>query len=215
MKAVERLHEYLRKNNIPPTRFEKEIGLSNGYLGVQLKRGSDLGETILNKIIDNCLEINPEWLLTGRGNMLRSDEKPEAIVAGENKGIPYYAVDFLAGFDSVYNDQTVAPNAMISFPNIKGAECWVDVSGKSMEPLISPGDVIAIREVKEWRKNILYGEVYAIVTEEYRTIKRIRRAPSKDYITLVPENPDYDSQDILAEDVRAVYQVLGCAKKIF
>jgi SMC interacting uncharacterized protein involved in chromosome segregation len=42
-------------------------------LGKQLKRNADLGESILNKIIENCPEINPEWLLTGKGEMLKKD----------------------------------------------------------------------------------------------------------------------------------------------
>ncbi|WP_418450160.1 hypothetical protein [Alistipes sp.] len=75
MKAIQRLQEYLNVKHIKPTRFEKEIGLSNGYIGTQLKRNADLGEGVLIKIIDYCLDVNPEWLLTGRGSMLR-DERP-------------------------------------------------------------------------------------------------------------------------------------------
>ena len=55
------------------TRFEKEVGISNSYFGKQLKRKSDLGEGILNKIVENCLEINPIWLLMVR--YLYSKEK--------------------------------------------------------------------------------------------------------------------------------------------
>ncbi len=76
MKAIHRLFEYIKTKDIKPTRLEKEIGLSNGYLGTQLKREADLGEGVLNKIIDYCLDISPEWLLTGRGQMLRSDGSP-------------------------------------------------------------------------------------------------------------------------------------------
>lgn len=194
-------------------RFEEDCGLSRGNLSNMNDNGS-IGSDKLSLIFDTHPDINPDWLITGKGEMLR-DKATTVAVSGQGEGTPYYAVDFLAGFDPVFNDQTVHPDAMISFPNIKGAECWVDVSGRSMEPLISPGDVIAIKKINDWRSFILYGEVYAIVTPEYRTIKRIRKATIKDYITLVPENPDYDSQDILADSIQAVYQVLGCAKKIF
>ena len=77
MKAIERFYQYLDTKNIKPTRFEKEIGLSNGYLGTQLKRNADLGEGVMIKIIDNCLELNPEWLLTGKGEMLKNDKIEE------------------------------------------------------------------------------------------------------------------------------------------
>lgn len=69
-KAINRVFNFLQSKNIKHTRFEKEIGLSNGYLNTQLKRSANLGEEVLNKIINNCLDLNPTWLLTGKGNML-------------------------------------------------------------------------------------------------------------------------------------------------
>ena len=44
MKAIQRLFIYLNHKEIPHTRFEKDAGLSNGYLKQQLKREADLGE---------------------------------------------------------------------------------------------------------------------------------------------------------------------------
>lgn len=208
-----RVIEYIERQCIKKEEFYIKTGITSSNFKGSGKL-SEIGGDKIAKILSKYCDLNPEWLLTGKGEMLR-DKATTVAVSGQGEGTPYYAVDFLAGFDPVFNDQTVHPDAMISFPNIKGAECWVDVSGRSMEPLISPGDVIAIKKINDWRSFILYGEVYAIVTPEYRTIKRIRKATIKDYITLVPENPDYDSQDILADSIRAVYQVLGCAKKIF
>ncbi len=66
---------YLKEKGVPHTRFEKEIGLSNGYLKTQEKRNSDLGEGIITKIIDNCLDMNIEWLITGRGLMFKSQKE--------------------------------------------------------------------------------------------------------------------------------------------
>ena len=84
-----------------------------------------------------------------------------------------------------------------------------------MSPLIDPGDVIALKKIEDWQVNILYGEVYALVTEQYRTVKRIRKSEIDGCIRLVPENPDYDPQDIPVTSVIAIFQVLGCAKKLF
>ena len=146
--------------------------------------------------------------------MLKSDQST-VKESSTGAGIPYYSVDFLAGFDLVLNDQTSRPDGYISFPHIRGAQYWVDISGKSMSPLIDPGDVIALKKVEDWTVNILYGEVYALVTDQYRTVKRIRKSDQEGWIRLVPENPAYDPQDIPASSVIAVFQVLGCAKKIF
>lgn len=149
--------------------------------------------------------------------MFRKDNATEGPkpVEYQAKGAPYYAVDFIGGFDLVMNDQTAVPAAFVSFPVFRDAECWVDISGKSMEPLISSGDIIALKHVEDWPTNILYGEVYALVTRQYRTVKRVRKSAQEGYLRLVPENPDYDQQDIPMSAVIAVYQVLGAAKKIF
>jgi len=73
MKIIDRLYQYFDFKGIKPTAFEKKIGLSNGYLGLQRKRNADIGESILIKIIDYCLDINPIWLITGNGEMLKQD----------------------------------------------------------------------------------------------------------------------------------------------
>ena len=79
MKAIERLYEYIDSKGYRPTNFEKEIGLSSGYLSIQKKRNADIGETVVNKINDYCQDINIEWLLTGQGSMLRETKRTEKI----------------------------------------------------------------------------------------------------------------------------------------
>lgn len=83
MKIIERLHLYFEYRGIKPTAFEKAIGLSNGYLGTQLRRNADMGETVLLKIIDNCLDLSRIWLIFGEGDMIISDQKQERPVNDE------------------------------------------------------------------------------------------------------------------------------------
>ncbi|NDV65374.1 hypothetical protein [Bacteroides sp. 224] len=78
MKAIERLYLYLDQKKLKPSSIEKDMGLSNGYLSIQKKRGADMGEGVINKIIDYCRDINPEWLITGNGSMLRLEQPIEA-----------------------------------------------------------------------------------------------------------------------------------------
>ena len=207
----ERLIRYLEEQHISKAEFGRSIGVSSAYV-TSIRKSIDKDK--LKSIALNYPNLNIDWLLFGEGEMLKSSQTAIKDYSN-NGGVPYFAADFLAGFDLVMNDQTAKPDGYISFPNIRGAQAWVDISGKSMSPLIDPGDVIAIKLVEDWQTNILYGEVYALVTEQYRTVKRIRRSERDGWIRLVPENPDYDPQDIPASSIIALYQVLGCAKKIF
>lgn len=129
-------------------------------------------------------------------------------------GKPYYDVDFTLGLELVENDQTVNPAYYINFAKYKNADFWINATGDSMSPLINHGDTVALRRIENWRDNILFGEVYAVVTNEFRTIKKIRRSARGDnYYRFVPENTEeFDEQDVLADSICFVYKVLGCAK---
>jgi hypothetical protein len=80
MKAIERFFEYLDYKGLAPTRLEKEIGLSNGYLSQQLKRKADIGEGMLKKILFYCSDLSMEWLIWGRGSMIIDNSLPIDVV---------------------------------------------------------------------------------------------------------------------------------------
>lgn len=157
--------------------------------------------------------INIDYIITGNGEILRS-EKP--IVNYNHVGVKYYDVDFVAGFDLIFNDQTINPTYYIDFKPYNHADFWVNVTGRSMEPMLSPGDMIAIKEIESWRDFLLSGEVYAIVAKEMRTIKIITEGPTKDSLLLIPVNqaPEYCKQIIQKNMILRVFSVLGCMKKI-
>lgn len=134
----------------------------------------------------------------------------------ERKGVPYYDVDFIGGFDLVLNDQTVNPEYYVNFKQYNGADYWVNVNGHSMEPEVAHGDIIAIKELNNWPIHILYGEMYAIVTTQNRTVKYVRKSTKgEDWLRLVPVNvSEYDEQDIPKSVIMKVFKVLGCTKRI-
>jgi hypothetical protein len=84
MKSIQRLMQYVDYKELSKRAFEVNNGLSNGYLGKQLIRNADLGEGVLMKIVENCPDLSPEWLLTGKGEMIVSsleieNKKPSQI----------------------------------------------------------------------------------------------------------------------------------------
>ena len=166
----------------------------------------------INKSFDDI--FSSSWIETGTGSMLNSESEP--IINHEQRGVPYYDVDFIGGFDNVENSQLSEPTYFIDFKEYNNADYWVNVTGQSMHPLISHGDIISIRELKDWNTYILLGEIYAIVTDEYRTVKKVRKSErGDDFYKLVPINAEFDEQDIPKSIVRKVFQVQGTAKKIF
>lgn len=173
------------------------------------------GYEVIRKIVDNpSLNINPDWLITGKGDMLKSTIS--LAVNYECKGSPYYDVDFIGGFDMVLNNQTITPEYYIDFdPYNKPGVMWCNITGHSMEPAINHGDIIAIKEVQDWQSYISFGEIYAIVTtNQMRTVKKIRKGNTTERYRLVPINTkDYDEQEIEKTKISKVFEVLGCMKR--
>ena len=72
MKAIERIFQYIDYRGLNKQELERISGISNGYLAKQLSRKADIGESILKKVLENCPDISPIWLLMGEGSMLKS-----------------------------------------------------------------------------------------------------------------------------------------------
>jgi hypothetical protein len=204
------LLHYLNKKNISKSEFYQKTGIANGFLD---KKDSVTSSNIA-RILNAFEDLSSEWLLMGDGKMIRNTDNPYSINE-HGIGVPYYDVDFINGFDLVDNEQQLQPAYYIHFQQYEKAEMWANATGQSMKPLINHGDKIAIRKLENWNIYLLYGEVYGIITDEYRTIKYVRKSKKgDDYLLLVPANEEFDEQDIPKSIIHSVYQILGCAKII-
>lgn len=179
---------------------------------------SEVGGDVLAKISSIYLDINIDWLITGEGSMLKEIGNTLPLINKDSKGVPYYDVDFIGGFDLVIGDNTMNPSFYIDFKPFNSADYWVNITGKSMSPFISHGDIVALQEFSSWKNGfILNGEIYAIVTEDFRTIKIMRQSENKDCYTLIPYNKsdEFKAQDIPKEMITAMFKVKGSIKKFF
>ena len=196
-----------------PTRFAKYIGVAPSTISTWLARDSFDYDLLFAK----CETISPEWLLTGKGNMLKEEETEDVsapIVSYDPKvGQPYYNVDFLGGFSEVYNSQVSVPDRNIIVPGFDRAKLWCNVTGHSMEPKINHGDIIALRPCT--LDDIQYGEIYAVVLDTIRTIKILRKGSSKDSLRYVPINPNFDEQEFAVKRIINIFEVIGSISKFF
>lgn len=205
--------EFFHSQGLSNRKIEEKIGLSNGTIG-NISKGKSLGSDKVGLIFNTFPELNSRWLFSGVGNMLC--ENTPCIIQEQNLGVPYYDVDFTGSFIDLFNEQTLSPIHNIVFEPFKDADLWCNVTGNSMADKINHGDIIAIRKVNNWQEDILYGEIYAIVTEAYRTIKVIRKSEDKERYRLVPLNKaEHDDNEIKKDSIIKVFEVLGAIKKFF
>lgn len=169
----------------------------------------------IDAVYTNCVGMDFNWLLAGEEKNV-NEAKPTANL--DYQGAPYYNVDFIGGFDIVPNDQTRNPDFYINYPpyNQEGV-VWCNLTGHSMEPELSNGDIIALKEMKTPIQYLPQGEIYGIVTDEYRTVKRVRKGEQIGYIKLIPSNKskEFCEQEIPVEMVVKVFAVLGSMRKFF
>jgi transcriptional regulator with XRE-family HTH domain len=71
--TLKRIKQYLDLKGIKISVFEREIGMSNGSFASQLRNNKTIGVDKLEKILRTYTGVNIEWLLTGKGNMLKVD----------------------------------------------------------------------------------------------------------------------------------------------
>lgn len=208
MGLKERLLQFIDNKGLTVQEFELRTGLSNGAVS---KMGDNTRMATLDKISIIFPDLDIDWLRTGK----REDVIKTSI--SYTKGRPYYNVDFIGGFDLVANDQTITPEYYIDFPPYnKDGIIWCNITGRSMEPQIGHGDIIALKEVIGWQSYLSYGEVYAIVTHnDLRTVKIVRKGSDENHLRLIPINTEeFDEQEIEKSMIMRVYSVVGCIKKM-
>jgi len=71
---LKRIKAYIDFKGIKISVFEKSVGLSNGSFGGQLKKNKTIGVDKLENILKKYPDLNANWVLTGKGNMLQEDE---------------------------------------------------------------------------------------------------------------------------------------------
>ena len=175
--------------------------------------------------ISNKFEINTDWLITGRGSMLKSEgrsprgEQEEVLPAKKNL-IPFYDdVSTIGGLnDRVANTDPNSPSEWIDagdwFPEATAA---IRHYGDSMVEY-SSGSILALRRVNDQRL-IMNGRNYVIETSEYRVTKQLQ--DDGDHFMAYSTNRETypDGRQIHApfsipkDAIRYIYLVLGCVTK--
>jgi hypothetical protein len=68
---VKRLREFINKQGISVRSFEQKISASDGMIRRAITNNTDIQCKWIVNIADNYPQLNLEWLLTGKGQMLK------------------------------------------------------------------------------------------------------------------------------------------------
>ena len=226
---LNRIKELTRRESITITELERIIGASKGVLSRALSKGTDIQSKWLIKIVENFQQYNPEWLLTGKGSMLRNTmEKSETggelvklakekvpAPSPELQEIPVYDIRASAGLGMLFSDQSrQIPIEYLRIPYLPKADGALFVTGDSMYPLLKAGDIVIFRRVNNIPDGFIWGEIYLLDInlngDEFVSIKYVQKSEKGDeYIKLVSHNEHHHSKDIPVSSVRTAAHVLA------
>lgn len=227
MTVKDRLKLFCKESGMPISVFEKSINVSNGYIN-SISKG--LGIDILNTIIEKYSNLNIEWVLSGKGNMLKTSHedsklsslevvkshKPKYIEKKEDvQDIPLFNFKASAGIKEILGPSS--NNFLIDtirIPDMPKCDGAIKIMGDSMMPKLKPGDIIMYKEMPLNIQDLFYGEMYLISYEidgdYYVVVKYIRKSEKGEpFITLASENPEHASKDIEFGRINALALIKG------
>lgn len=132
----------------------------------------------------------------------------------ETACIPFYDIDVMAHIAESLDLKEETPAGVLSIPGFKDCIACFPVYGSSMEPKISNGDVIAVSQAVTCDQ-ILWGEIYLVITDAWRVVKTVHPGKTEEYIILRSINPAYAGDtNLKKKDLRALYLVRGVVSRL-
>lgn len=198
----------------------KELGIRPQYLSdLRSGKSKNPNSDFVLKLIE-AFNLNSNWLLTGEGEMFITDvaeASPLQIIPAECEEtacIPFYDIDVMAHIAESLDLKEETPAGVLSIPGFKDCIACFPVYGSSMEPKISNGDVIAVSQAVTCDQ-ILWGEIYLVITNAWRVVKTVHPGKTEEYIILRSINPAYAGDtNVKKEDLRALYLVRGVVSRL-
>ena len=217
MTVKDRIKAFCKAEKIAISAFEKNIGVSNGYVNAISR---SIGIDNLNTIIEKYSTLNIEWLLTGSGPMLKTTPtKPispiHPIPHQEGNGatpIPLVSPTVAAGFG---NENFAIAEADVkdyyTIPRFRHThiDFMIEVTGDSMTPHLNSGDIIACAIVRD-SQFIQWNKCHVIATvEQGLLVKRLMPGTDSDHLRAVSDNTRYPPFDIPKSEITGLALVIG------
>lgn len=214
----DRISKVLEYSGLSIPKFAARINANTPQSIRELLKGNtkSLSYEMKGKILSAYTEINEHWLLTGEGEMLKSqscggvnEEQGESEVSVEHvRLLPLYAQggslnDFTVSVKDSDCEKVLSP--------VKGADFAIQVHGDSMSPEYPSGSLILIKKINE-AAFIEWGKSYVLDTVNGSVVKMVVPSDKEGCIRCVSINPDprYAPFDVPLSSVFGIYRVLMC-----
>lgn len=208
----DRLIEFLKYEGLNKSEFGRRIGVSSAFITSMRKSIQPDKIRAIKKQFPN---LNTNWLLTGEGEMLKSDNDATSLEMGEHQlSIPLIHIDSVGG---IHTSNELTPSEqyterMIPFPNARSGDVAILQSGNSMAPTIPAGAILQIRRVEGWREYFGYGGDFVLwLADDRRITKQIlkSREDPKEYVLCHSYNPESADEELPKSMIQEVWKVVN------
>jgi len=216
-----RLRQLRKELGLTQEAMSKMLGIGKSALSMIETGRAELTERNRQALKHTC-GVNPDWLETGRGNMLSELWNVNDATAAESQGeatvrLPLYRLAHGENLSSLFADSaSFTPEDHICVPGLPACDGAIRVPGDSMYPLLASGDIVFYRQVRDiagaafWRDLCLLS--IEMEGEEFPTVRYVERAERPDFVRLTSENPRYPAQEIDLNRIRALALVRASLK---
>lgn len=214
-------------------KFANILGVSPQTISAWVARSTFDSELIYTK----CSDMSADWLLTGKGYMLKNEisasasplhltptipiddisNEPEAIPFAEaaRSGlhpIPLVTQKAAAGFgngDFSIEESDVKEYYVIPKFKYCHVDFMIEVSGLSMYPHFNPGDVIACSILRN-SQFLQWNKCHVIATREQGIlVKRLMPGEDKKHLRAISDNKEYPPFEIPVDEITGIAVVVG------
>lgn len=184
----ERLKEFLSHKGIGQKKFAESCGLSAGFVNSIV---NSIQPKTMERITMQYPELNPAWLLTGEGKMLKGNNEEIS-----SSGVPHIeSIDAFCGTGQGFDVSVMRKDCPVyNIPGAEEADFTIRAKGRSMINRAHPnrsireGDYIACRKP---RTNVIrYGEIYALATPDGVMVKVVQPCDKEGFLLLESFNTE-------------------------
>lgn len=216
MSISERLNTFIEFNKYSINKFSELTGIPyrtlQNYLG---GNRTPSGENL--SIICTQTNIDCNWLLTGQGNMIKTDPSKCGEANEEFSFIPLYDVELAAGGGSLIESERITTKYafrkewVTRITSSPGSLALCVVKGESMTPTLHNGDIVMIDTS---RKKLLPNGIYCINLGGYASVKRIEFGISGKARIISDNMAEYPPYEADIGDIIIIGQVVWYAREL-
>lgn len=215
--VTQRLSQYIEYKGISLYAFENKLEVSRGSISKAIKENKSIGSNVLENILITFEDINPVWLMTGKGNMLSVPEvynQPDQtfLLKTDSKKpiqrIPLYDIEAAASIVTTFSGKQNIID-YITIPNMPLCDGALPITGDSMYPLLRSGDIVLYKVIRDLQEGIYWGEMYLVYLndngDDMTLVKYVQKSDKgEDFIRLVSQNQHHAPKDVKLKKVKAM-----------